>query len=262
MAAVSDLYREELQELLTLTFPGSGKQERAPHCWFGVEEIRQSSLFHDRIEHRQWLPPRPKGSNVRVRDGNMIRWFEFSNWQTVYSANAPNAANLAPYKYHRTWSFYYDEGSIWLYRANALQLQVGDGTGNARTDRRRVTIITDEEDNDQDPRVDDWQQLRFNQQPGLLRTSHAEARGHLRSLAFQRPDSAPLHELLPGRYHAPQAMRVAPQGYGGMNGEFHILIALIAFSVHFDLWIPAFTHSLQRGYRPHGQRNGRRGKFG
>ena len=219
-----------------------------------------SNRFNQRTENGRWAPPRPRHSNVLIQGPTNRRWYEYNNWRTV-QVQQPNPETLEHYK---TYSFYYDEGKIWIYPDDAIRHQVGEITGNerigsgSRGNNTNDTSSSNESDDSDDRSTEDWLPLRFRWNvPGdNTNTSYATTRALNNNLEYQRADQASLRQILPDRYFARPENRRERFPFGGLIGELPILIALITLSVRPDYVDAALRHCLQRTYQAHNRPGG------
>ena len=213
-----------------------------------------TDLFHQRSgSNGEWLPPRPLHSNRLIYGYTTGVWYAYHNWSTTL-VDPPDPRTVTEYK---TFSFYMNNQSFWIYPEDAVRNKVGDGTGNARIsqgDDSEESGSSDEPYDEGNPRVQDWAPLTFHYPipRDTTGTSYAAARNAPHStLNLQRPDQRALSQLLPDRYKAPADRRRAPIPWGGMVGDLPILIALIAFSVSPDRVDHYLRHCLRAAYQPH-----------
>lgn len=218
-----------------------------------------SGDFEQSVANGQWLPPRRRLANVLLPGYTTGKWYEYNDWR-VREVDGPNLARKVHY---RTYSFYHNEGAIWIYPSDATRHRVGEcgDLENRRIRGRHVGLEDDDSSSDDDDSFDrhteNWVPLRFSAVAGdSTLTSKATTRGLGQRILFQRPDQTSLHELLPNQYLAPrQDWRAAP-GYGGLVGELPILIALVAYSVPPHGVSTKLAECIRQGYRPHGRRRG------
>jgi hypothetical protein len=219
-----------------------------------------SNNFDDRHDRDStWLPPRPRYSNVHV-PGATERWVEYVNNQTR-PMNPPDVRGLELYK---NYSFYHDNGQIWVYPSDATQNEVGDGSGNARRtggnprqlrQRHQSSSSSESGDHGSPSLMEDWNALSFHwMQPsgGFSGVSHACYRAPQDTLQAERPNQAQtLAQLLPRRYHATQDRWTMDNSRGGLVGDIAILVALIAYGRPPNDVRNALVHSLRQPYRDH-----------
>ena len=229
-------------------------QHETVHFWFSIDVIQPNNDFDQRYdEDNQWLPPRPRGSNVLYPANTHGRYYEYRN-RRVHLGDRPRSQEAAHYK---TFSFYHNRGVFWIYPSDARQ-KVGDGTGNLRIhgdDTENDSNGSSSEDNgtDQNMNQADWTSLSFQWPMSLDNTglSYATVRARRATIYTQRPNQHWVQQLLPSAYHAPPERYNTVPGQGGLVGELPIMIALIAFSVRPDQVHHTLLEHMQRTYHVH-----------
>lgn len=228
-----------------------------------------SNWFAPRYENQRWQPPRPHYSSVLIpaaHNNTTGRWYEYLGGVT--SAVQPPEPGVC--RLYKEYSFYHNDGIIYIYPDDAVEHQVGDGTGN----EPRVALPTNSTPDDSDDSSDDeeangsrrtrnWRELSFNWLgTGRNYSSSATFEAPGVRLDYQRVNEPWVRELIPPRYYAPTARRIstAPP-WCGLTGELPILIALIAFSVRQDQVDRVLRHSIQTNYRAHGLTPGQGCRF-
>ena len=236
-------------------------QNRLPVLYFKLTVMRPSPNFRQRYDSsdRTWLPPRPHRSNLPYQHAV---WYRYEGGRTVQMQTAPDSQSRQLYQ---TYSFYCSAQKIFIYPADALRHQVGDGSDNPRISRSASPDqdedpghdSSDDTDVDDDRENEDWAELAFsNDVRDGAYISHAAYRGyHGTRLGVKWLDQGQIAELLPSRNHA-DGTRIVQQGQGGMTGEIAVLIALVVYSVRPDSVSAALQHCLQTRYQPHGQTPG------
>lgn len=235
-----------------------------PSFWFQFHRVAPSNQFQQRYMDGIWAPPRPLNSNVR-RDGlNSGHWYYFDGRTCRTRRAIPTTALL----HFRTYSFYHNQGTFWIFPRDATEVQVGDGSGNpplphASPAQGNRTVHDDEstdgEDEENDAATEDWRPLTFNWLNNGYYTSFAAFAGERQRLRTHRPDQGWVYQLIPDSYLSLQPTATGQQHIGSLLGELPILIALIAFSVRPDRVGDALTHCLRRQYQPHNLGNRGRG---
>ena len=240
-----------------------------PKFYFSVSTLVSSQNLQSRHNlSGRWLPPRPMGSNLR--QGDQV-WYEFQSGVTKRAETPPSSTA----RLYKTFSFYYNDGTIFMYPADASVGQVGDGSGNwglperssvaqAHTsgyqrsgERDDDEYETDDDSIDSDDgdenRLEDWRELSFTKASRNGTTTYRAAfRGSESSLVALEPCQS-LEELLPGRYLKPRAEISGADDVQTLAGELPILIALIAFSAPSSSIATVLQNSLgQYFYRSHG----------
>ena len=212
--------------------------------------MRLSPHFQQRANRIDgWLPPRPRGSNLPLATGLTYEYL-------AGHIQAVNAAHPEHVEY-KTFSFYFNNDIIWIYKSDATRHKVGDGSGNPRTGRvgdqgRAAEESEDGSDrsDDEDGEAEDWQSLKFRwavNPADNARFSYATNRANHDTLHCQRRDQTWLQNVLPNRYLAPQAQTVI-QPHGGVAGDLPILLALVAFSMRADRVNQVLPHCIGRAY--------------
>lgn len=238
-------------------------QSHQPHFLFSVTEIQQSPEWNDRIEGGKWQPPRPLGSNIVPSPTTADKYYRFRDGR-VRELGAPTSG----WKSFRTCSFYYSDGKIYVYPADATGYAVGDRQGNSRrtratTNAPEVNSSSDDSDVD-DTHTYDWRSLNFvcpvNSDESS--TSYACFRGEpngVRVLRDHQQLKQTIAELLPNEYLR-QASKARPTHTangipcGGIVGQLPILIALVAYSVPVADVEATLINHFSHPYRPHGGR--------
>ncbi|KAK5162904.1 uncharacterized protein LTR77_011065 [Saxophila tyrrhenica] len=231
----------------------------SPHFFLQVEQMRPSQDFEPRYDGQgHWKPPNPLGSNELIQE-EAASWYEFDNWH----ARAVGALDDEKYDY-KTFSFYSNEGRIWMWEGDATSSRIGDGVSNRRirprvTGRQRHANRSSSDESEDSAHTDDWAQLSFlwpiPQDP--LHRSRITRRGNSRQVRLQQRNSIGLYQLLPEPYRAASDQRHGAQGHGGILGDLPILIALLALSVLPSEVGGALVNCLRRTYRPHQYNIGR-----
>ena len=119
-----------------------------PTIWTSISGLTTSSNFEQRLDSSgSWLPPRARGSNVPTVD--QTAWYEYKDGQT---ADILDPVSL-PRTHFKTYSFYYDDGRIFIYPSDATATQVGDGKGNPQLvspDPDRISALNFDTNHDKD----------------------------------------------------------------------------------------------------------------
>jgi hypothetical protein len=201
-----------------------------PRIWFEIASLTPAERFRQRHDaHGYWLPPRPRGSNVK----GPTSWFEYMSGQTTSATKPPTRQSR---KHYKTYSFHTDRSRIFIYPSDACVKQVGDGSGN--------------------PKMIDWRELSFHwMRKGDTITSQVTCVGKGISLHKWYSDRGQHQELLPARYHAnsndpSDTTEQLPSG--GLTGELPVLVALIVLSVPSQDFKGYLESCMGAKYRPHG----------
>jgi hypothetical protein len=176
----------------------------------------------------------------------------------------PNAPSEHSRKEFKTYSFYYDNGRLFVYPREAHISCIGDGSGNpslrsnnpdsgmeendGSSDSSDSSSSTGEEDEDEA----NWSELSFTSYPYANTTfSRAMFRGTDTTIQITSSNHQALAQLIPDRYHRNGAVNAPATNNNALAGEIPILIALVIFSVHSNLLEQALIGCFHNVYQPH-----------
>lgn len=176
----------------------------SPPFIFRIDEIQEHAEAAENFDTQgHWIPSTDENAHEPVRTAGVVTgsWW-YCDGQQIYTIGSSRPSGSHQFK---TITMYYCAGlGFWILNENAL-------------------TISNES-------WQTWHPLRFTHADNDY-SSHATGAGDMPTLRMQRSDQTWPRLLLPDIYHAPQILPDNQyRGYGGLNGELPILLALVAFS--------------------------------
>ncbi|KAK4970498.1 hypothetical protein LTR28_014125, partial [Elasticomyces elasticus] len=219
--------------------------------YFQVDSIEPSPWYPPRHDRQgEWLPPRPRGSNMLVRSGTTGLLFYGYGYgtgpqrvQRVPSGQIDQHSN-----HYKTFSVYMNQSAFWIFPGDATTSEVG--TGQQQDSAEEYDEDTAEDGDELEG--EDWSRMNFYYPTRNLEprdAAYATFAGEDSRMRFQhREQLAWINRLLPDRYHAEHThiSTTGTRAFGGLIGELPMIIALIAFSVRSHRVVDALQYCMVR----------------
>lgn len=143
-----------------------------------------------------------------------------------------------------SYSVFYDRG-FWVLPADLRYEDIRQQNAAAEEgkDQNDAGLSPDSEDMNNDDKLN-WRRISFDWDEQDY-SSYVYWAGEHETLRLQRTDQAWVSALLPDIYHGPSTS--LHPGYGGLNGDLALILALVAFSVRPRDVPERLTRSFRQG---------------